>query len=146
MDDDSVEAVLVASPDQTHADFAEYCIKRGIYLLLEKPLGLSLKDAEKVLKAEVNHGKRIVQVGLMRVFDNQHAAIKESIDKNSNYESANLHEDDILKDQNIFYDFIYSGSLFTTQTFRSMFTNITSCINTKYPFSKISPCLKFSFT
>ena len=41
--------------------------------------------------------------------------IKESIDKNSNYESANLHEDDILKDQNIFYDFIYSGSLFTTQ-------------------------------
>ena len=76
MNDDSVDAVLVASPDQTHADFAEYCIKKGKYLLLEKPLGLSLKDAEKVLKAEVNHGKRIVQVGLMRVFDNQHAAIK----------------------------------------------------------------------
>ena len=83
MNDDSVDAVLVASPDQTHADFAEYCIKKGKYLLLEKPLGLSLKDAGKVLKAEVNHGKRIVQVGLMRVFDNQHAAIKESIDKNT---------------------------------------------------------------
>ena len=78
MDDETVEAVLIASPDQTHANFAEYCIKKGKYLLLEKPLGLSLKDAEKVLKAEVNHGKRIVQIGLMRVFDNQHAAIKES--------------------------------------------------------------------
>ena len=41
--------------------------------------------------------------------------IKESINKNFNCESVSLHEDDILKDQNIFYDFIYSGSLFTNQ-------------------------------
>lgn len=82
IDDDSVEAVLIASPDPTHAEFAEYCIKKGKYLLLEKPLGLNLKDAEKVLKAEVEHGKRIVQIGLMRVFDNQHSEIKKAINKN----------------------------------------------------------------
>ena len=81
IDDDSVEAVLIASPDETHADFAEYCINKGKYLLLEKPLGLSLGDAEKVLKAEVNHGQRIVQIGLMRVFDNQHSEIKKAINK-----------------------------------------------------------------
>jgi myo-inositol 2-dehydrogenase/D-chiro-inositol 1-dehydrogenase len=79
IDDDSVEAVLIASPDKTHAEFAEYCISKGKYLLLEKPLGLSLADAEKVLKAEVNHGQRIVQIGLMRVFDNQHLEIKKAI-------------------------------------------------------------------
>ena len=81
IDDDSVEAVLIASPDPTHADFAEYCIKKSKYLLLEKPLGLNLKDAEKVLNAEVDHGKRIVQIGLMRVFDNQHSEIKKAIDE-----------------------------------------------------------------
>ena len=82
INDDSVEAVLIASPDATHADFAEYCIKKGMYLLLEKPLGLNLEDAEKVLKAEVNHGTRIVQIGLMRMFDNQHSEIKNAINEN----------------------------------------------------------------
>ena len=81
IDDNSVEAVLIASPDVTHADFAEYCIKKGKYLFLEKPLGLSTKDAEKVLKAEVDHGKRIVQIGLMRVFDKQHSEIKKAINE-----------------------------------------------------------------
>ena len=83
IDDDSVDAVLIASPDSTHSEFAEYCIKRGKYLFLEKPLGLTLEDAEKVLKAEVDHGKRIVQIGLMRVFDKQHLEIKNAISKDA---------------------------------------------------------------
>jgi len=80
IDDDEVDAIIIASPDQTHAAFAEYCIKKGKHLLLEKPLGLDLKDAEKVLNAEINHGRRIVQVGLMREFDSQHTEIKKAID------------------------------------------------------------------
>ena len=82
IDDNTVEAVLIASPDPTHADFAEYCIKKGKYLFLEKPLGLNLEDSERVLKAEIDNGKRIVQIGLMRVFDNQHSEIKKAIDAN----------------------------------------------------------------
>ena len=81
IDDNSVEAVLIASPDKTHADFAEYCISKGKFLLLEKPLGINIRDAEKVLKAEIKHGRRIVQVGLMREFDSQHIDIKKSIEK-----------------------------------------------------------------
>ena len=82
INDDSVEAVIIASPDPTHADFAEYCINKGKYLLLEKPLGLNLKDAEKVVKAEVTHGEKIVQIGFMRIFDNQHSEIKDAINEN----------------------------------------------------------------
>lgn len=82
IDDDTVDAILIASPDQTHASFAQYCISKGKFLLLEKPLGVDLKDAEKVLKAESKHGKRIVQVGLMREFDPQHMEIKKSIENN----------------------------------------------------------------
>jgi myo-inositol 2-dehydrogenase/D-chiro-inositol 1-dehydrogenase len=82
VDDDTVEAVLIASPDSTHANYAEYTIKKRKFLMLEKPLGLNLDDAEKVLKAEVNYGKRIVQVGLMREFDNQHSEIKNAINEN----------------------------------------------------------------
>ena len=82
IDDDTVEAVLIASPDSTHANYAEYTIKKGKFLMLEKPLGLNLDDAEKVLEAEVNYGKRIVQVGLMREFDSQHSEIKNAINEN----------------------------------------------------------------
>ena len=81
VDDDTVEAVLIASPDSTHANYAEYTIKKRKFLMLEKPLGLNLDDAEKVLKAEINYGKRIVQVGLMREFDNQHSEIKNAINE-----------------------------------------------------------------
>ena len=37
VDDDTVEAVLIASPDSTHANYAEYTIKKGKFLMLEKP-------------------------------------------------------------------------------------------------------------
>ena len=46
IDDETVEAVLIASPDSTHANYAEYTIKKGKFLMLEKPLGLNLDDKE----------------------------------------------------------------------------------------------------
>ncbi len=79
--DSAVEAVVIASPDSTHADLAVACIEAGKPVLCEKPLGVTLDDAARVLKAEAAHGARLVQVGLMRVYDPRHAAIKEAIDK-----------------------------------------------------------------
>ena len=76
----AVDAVLIASPDPTHADLAVACIEAGKPVLCEKPLGVGLDDARRVLDAEAAAGRRLVQVGLMRVYDPQHAALKQAID------------------------------------------------------------------
>ena len=78
--DPRVEAVLIASPDPTHADLAVACIEAGKPVLCEKPLGVDIEDAKRVLDAEVAGGRKLVQVGLMRTFDPQHAALKRTID------------------------------------------------------------------
>lgn len=78
--DDSVDAVVIASPDATHADLAVACIAAGKPVLCEKPLGIGLDDARRVLDAEVAHGTKLVQVGLMRVYDPPHTELKTTID------------------------------------------------------------------
>ena len=78
--DPAVEAVLIASPDPTHADLAVACIEAGKPVLCEKPLGVDIDDARRVVDAEVAAGRKLVQVGLMRTFDPQHTAIKQAID------------------------------------------------------------------
>ncbi|MCP4384647.1 MAG: Gfo/Idh/MocA family oxidoreductase, partial [Hyphomicrobiales bacterium] len=78
--DGAVDAVVIASPDATHADLAVGCIEAGKPVLCEKPLGIGLDDAKRVLDAEIAHGTRLVQVGLMRVYDPPHRALKDTID------------------------------------------------------------------
>ncbi len=77
--DAAIDAVVIASPDPTHADLAIACIEAGKPVLCEKPLGVGLDDAKRVLEAEVAGGRRLVQVGLMRVYDPQHAALKHGV-------------------------------------------------------------------
>jgi myo-inositol 2-dehydrogenase / D-chiro-inositol 1-dehydrogenase len=76
IEDNQIDAVLIASPDDTHARFTLACLKAGKPVLCEKPLATSVEDAIKVLDAEVALGKRLISVGFMRRFDPQHAAVK----------------------------------------------------------------------
>ena len=80
INDGDVEAVLVASPDPTHAGLAVACIEAGKPVLCEKPLGVDIADAKRVLEAEVAGGRKLVQVGLMRAYDPQHTDLKRAID------------------------------------------------------------------
>ncbi len=83
INDDGVDALVIATPDPTHADLAIACTEAGKPVLCEKPLGVSIEDAQRVLKAEVGAGRRLIQVGLMRMYDPQHAALKQAIDNNT---------------------------------------------------------------
>ena len=78
--DRAVDAVVIASPDPTHAALAVACIEAGKPVLCEKPLGVGLEDARRVLDAEAAGGRKLVQVGLMRMYDPQHAALKQALD------------------------------------------------------------------
>ena len=78
--DDNIEAVVVASPDPTHADLSIACIEAGKPVLCEKPLATTSTDAERVMAAELAAGRRFVQVGFMREYDPAHKQVKTLID------------------------------------------------------------------
>jgi myo-inositol 2-dehydrogenase / D-chiro-inositol 1-dehydrogenase len=66
---DRVGAVIIASPDATHAELTLACLEAGKPVLCEKPLASSAEEARRVVQAEVALKRRLIQVGYMRRFD-----------------------------------------------------------------------------
>ncbi|MEM9404878.1 MAG: Gfo/Idh/MocA family oxidoreductase [Acidobacteriota bacterium] len=58
LDDDEVQAVLVAAPTGTHADLASAALTAGQHVYLEKPVAVELAEAERLL--EQWHGTQLV--------------------------------------------------------------------------------------
>lgn len=79
INDDRIDAVIVASPNQTHADYTLACLQTGTPVLCEKPLATDANDARTVIDAEVALGERLVTVGFMRRFDPYHVAAKQAV-------------------------------------------------------------------
>ncbi len=77
--DPEVDAVVIASPDPTHAELALACLAAGKPVLCEKPLATSLADAERVVRAEAELGRRLIQLGFMRVYDPAHRALQAAL-------------------------------------------------------------------
>lgn len=80
IDDPSVEAVLIATPGDTHAEFTLACIAAGKPVLCEKPLAPTTTECQKVMNAEIARGRRLVQVGFMRRYDHGYQLLKAAID------------------------------------------------------------------
>jgi myo-inositol 2-dehydrogenase/D-chiro-inositol 1-dehydrogenase len=74
--DPDVDAVLVASPDGTHADLVLACLDAGKPVLCEKPLAPGIDACLRVIAAETDLRRRLVQVGFMRRFDPGYAAMR----------------------------------------------------------------------
>ena len=74
--DPSVDAVLIASPDQTHAPLSKLCIAAGKPVLCEKPLSQDSRECLEVIAAEVKAGRQLVQIGFMRRFDPSYVEMK----------------------------------------------------------------------
>ncbi len=56
IDDDRVEAVIIASPQTTHREMAERAFAAGKPVLCEKPMGASLKDSLAMVEAAESSG------------------------------------------------------------------------------------------
>ena len=80
VNDPDVDAVIVASPAETHEAFVLACLEAGKPVLCEKPLAATPEAARRVLDAEVAAGRRLVQVGFMRRFDPGYADMKRRLD------------------------------------------------------------------
>jgi myo-inositol 2-dehydrogenase/D-chiro-inositol 1-dehydrogenase len=83
IDDPGVDAVLVASPGDTHAELVLACIAAGKPVLCEKPLATTADTCLKVLEAEAATGRRFVQVGFMRRYDAGYRVVKAVLDDGS---------------------------------------------------------------
>ena len=77
---DNVDAIVIASPDATHADLALACVSAGKPALCEKPLATSAAEALRVVDAEVAIGRRLLQGGYMRRFDPAYVEMKQVAD------------------------------------------------------------------
>ncbi|MCX7890417.1 MAG: Gfo/Idh/MocA family oxidoreductase [Rhodobacteraceae bacterium] len=74
-----VDAVVVASPDPTHAPLSLACIRAGRRVLCEKPLSQAPAECLEVMAAEQAAGARFVMVGFMRRFDPALAAMRAAL-------------------------------------------------------------------
>lgn len=74
-----VDAVLVASPDHTHAELVLACLKAGKPVLCEKPLAATVAECLKIVAAEAAGGRMLVQVGFMRRFDPAYVEMKSAL-------------------------------------------------------------------
>jgi myo-inositol 2-dehydrogenase/D-chiro-inositol 1-dehydrogenase len=89
--DPAVDAVVIASPGSTHAALVLGCLAAGKPVLCEKPLAETAADALKVVRAEADLGRRLVQVGFMRRYDQGYRQVKSTVDSGAVGEPLLLH-------------------------------------------------------
>ena len=75
----AMDAVLIASPGPRHAAAAAECLRAGLPALCEKPLTPDPESALRLVEAEQAGGRRLIQVGFMRRYDAEYAALREAI-------------------------------------------------------------------
>jgi len=73
------DAIVIASPDDTHGELALAALGVGKFVLCEKPLATTVDDAQRVLDAEVAIGSRRLQLGLMREYDPAHLQVRDAL-------------------------------------------------------------------
>ena len=56
IDDPAVQAIVIASPQETHHEIALAAFSRGKHVLCEKPLGLNLEQSRTMVKAAESSG------------------------------------------------------------------------------------------
>ena len=55
----SINLVSIATPSNLHAEMALYCIERKKHLIIEKPIALSIDDADEIVRMAEYHGVKV---------------------------------------------------------------------------------------
>lgn len=76
---DDVDAVILATPTQLHADQAVACMKAGKPVLIEIPMADSLEDSERICAVQKETGV-LAMAGQVRRFNPSHQYIRNKID------------------------------------------------------------------
>lgn len=73
-----VDAVCVCTYNATHAECAIYALEKGINVMLEKPMCVTLEEAVAIRKAEKASGK-VLTIGFQPRFDNNMKMVKDIV-------------------------------------------------------------------
>jgi myo-inositol 2-dehydrogenase/D-chiro-inositol 1-dehydrogenase len=74
-----IDAVLVTSWGGTHEDYVLSAIEAGKPVFCEKPLATTALACRRVVDAEMRVGRRLVQVGFMRSYDQGYRELRDVI-------------------------------------------------------------------
>lgn len=74
------ELVAIATESGKHAQIALDCIEAGCHLIIEKPIALSLEDADKIIKASKEKGVKVCACHQNR-FNKSIQKIREAVEK-----------------------------------------------------------------
>ncbi len=86
-----VDAALVATPGPFHEEVLLPIIAAGLPVLCEKPMTPDVPSALRIIEAEVASGKKIIQVGFMRRFDEGYIELQKQISSSALGELLALH-------------------------------------------------------
>lgn len=78
--DPNVQAVLISTPPAAHAELAVQALRANKYVLLEKPMALTLPEAERIVDAQAQSGAKVTMLHVQRYYA-PHAKAKELLDR-----------------------------------------------------------------
>lgn len=54
-----LDLVAIATSSGAHAEIAIYCIEHGINVIIEKPIAMSMADANEIIEKSISHGVKV---------------------------------------------------------------------------------------
>lgn len=55
----TIELIAIATSSGMHAEIALYCIEHGIHIIIEKPMAMSMADAEEIIRRSEEKGVKV---------------------------------------------------------------------------------------
>ena len=59
IEEEKPELVSIATESGIHAEIALYCIEKGVNLIIEKPMAMSIEDADKIIRFSEEKGVKV---------------------------------------------------------------------------------------
>ena len=75
------QLIAIATESGNHAEIAKYCIQKGIHLIIEKPIALSLDDADEIISLSKKHNV-VVSACHQNRFNKSIQKIREAVEQN----------------------------------------------------------------
>jgi UDP-N-acetyl-2-amino-2-deoxyglucuronate dehydrogenase len=78
---ENIDLIAICTESGNHAEIAKHCIKNNVHLIIEKPIALSLKDADEIIALSKDHNV-VVSACHQNRFNKSIQKIRESIEQN----------------------------------------------------------------
>lgn len=59
IEENALDLIAVATESGIHAEIALYCIDKGIHCIIEKPIAMSIKDADEIIRRSQERGIKV---------------------------------------------------------------------------------------